>query len=120
MQGRQHGQNKRRTAALPTVTAIPTASAAIPAAADFSTTAAIPATIPTTIPTVIPAAAAANATTLQNPVGDSFLLDTEPVMQLIPVQMRVRSLTSTMSQGMKRNQKIFLRPLLLWHLQALI
>ncbi|KAG1817650.1 uncharacterized protein BJ212DRAFT_1299175 [Suillus subaureus] len=60
-------QNKTRAAALPAVTAIPTASAAIPAAADFSTAAAIPAAIPTTIPTVIPAAAAANSTTLQNP-----------------------------------------------------
>ncbi|KAG2746123.1 hypothetical protein P692DRAFT_201868019 [Suillus brevipes Sb2] len=73
MRGRRRGQNKMRAAALPAVTAIPTASAAIPA--DFSAAAAIPAaiptiipaTIPTAIPATIPAAAAANATTLQSP-----------------------------------------------------
>jgi hypothetical protein len=44
---------------------------------------------------------------------------TEPAMQLLLVQMRVKFLTSTMSQGMKRNQKILLY-LPLWRLRALI
>jgi hypothetical protein len=65
MRGHRCGQNKAR-AALPAVPAIPT-SAAIPTAADIPDAAAILATISTTIPAVIPAAAAANATTLQNP-----------------------------------------------------
>ncbi|KAG1786535.1 uncharacterized protein HD556DRAFT_1313418 [Suillus plorans] len=51
-------------------------------------------------------------------VGDNFLLDTEP-MQLVLVQMRVKSSTWTIFQGMKRNRAIFLHPPL-WHLQALI
>ncbi|KAG2029515.1 hypothetical protein BDR03DRAFT_1018281 [Suillus americanus] len=74
MRGHRRGQNKAR-AALPAVAAIPT-SAAIPTAADIPDAAAIPTTIPTTIPAMIPAAAAANATTLQNPhKGEAFDLN---------------------------------------------